>query len=190
MAGGESGANQRLKTDRGRHLGFPCFSVLAGGPGSIAVPFGDTINESTRGPSMTSLVRSLVALLSATTLIAIVGCRGQTSISHEEFTVQPGQVSPCLIGIVQSDLPGKFAVDVDSSEPIDVDLVVSWENREKVKAARESGNEPAKADVLVTKQGITKVSLEGMASEGKNLYAIISGAKKAAEVNVRCRQSQ
>ena len=41
----KAGANQRLSCP-GRHLGLPSFSVLAGGPGSLAVaPVAQIANE-------------------------------------------------------------------------------------------------------------------------------------------------
>ena len=33
-------AEPTAEADRGRHPGFPIFSILAGGPGSLAVSFG------------------------------------------------------------------------------------------------------------------------------------------------------
>src|SRR5947208_1288172 len=37
----KGGAEPTAETDRGRHLGFARYSILTGGPGNLAVPFGE-----------------------------------------------------------------------------------------------------------------------------------------------------
>jgi len=54
--------NQTAKADRGRHPGFPGFSALAGGPGSLAAAFAGLGNAVLRPILTLTLTASLATM--------------------------------------------------------------------------------------------------------------------------------
>jgi hypothetical protein len=62
LINGSRPAEPVAEADRGRHPGFPSFNVLAGGPGSLALPFGGVRDAAaTRFSLMDSAIAGLRA---------------------------------------------------------------------------------------------------------------------------------
>jgi hypothetical protein len=124
----------------------------------------------------------VLACLLLTGLLTLTGCPQSVNV-EKTVTLEPGDIKqPAIIDAPRSQQ--KIRVDVNSGEPIDVDVALESEAADIVKNLG-AGKRPEAAKVLASKQGVKTEAVEATIPAGKSYTVILSGAKKKTEVKVK-----
>jgi hypothetical protein len=122
-------------------------------------------------------------------LVAMAALPGCSKVNFEQsLTLDPGGIKIYNIDAPRGDQ--KVRVQVDSREPIDIDVALEsasaeaqlFLQRERKTAGKDSA---APAGLLATKQGVTQGSVEASIPAGKGFTVLLSGAKKNTEVKLK-----
>jgi hypothetical protein len=126
--------------------------------------------------------RAVLALLSVTALVvAMPGC--QRVNIEKTVTLEFGDIKQAAI----IDAPSgeqKIRVQIDATEPIDVDVALV-SNFPEIEKALTSHKRPDAGKVLASKQDFKSDSVDATIPAGKSYTVILSGAKKTSQVKLK-----
>lgn len=115
-------------------------------------------------------------------LFTLTGCPQRVNV-EKTVTLEFGDIKqPAIIDAPRSQQ--KVRVDVNSAEPIDVDVALESEAADITKSLT-AGKRPDAAKLLASKQGVKTDAVEATIPAGKSYTVILSGARKKTEVKVK-----
>jgi len=121
----------------------------------------------------------------AVVLLMLPGCPSGHTLDYEKtVSMEPADTKFYTIDAPRSQQ--KIRVQVDSAEPVDVDVTLETDKAD-VEKALQAQKRPDAAKLLASKQGAKSESVEAMIPAGKSFTIVLSGAKKKTEVKLKVK---
>jgi hypothetical protein len=129
---------------------------------------------------------ALCVSLFAALLMTLPGCASRVNF-EKSLALEPMEIKTYTIDAPRG--AQKIRIEVDSKEPIDVDVAFE-SDAERFQTYLERGrtshaNKDGPPPVLASKQNVTQHSLEATVPAGKAFSVLISGAKKKTDVKLK-----
>jgi hypothetical protein len=126
-------------------------------------------------------------ILTRLLLLSVTALAGCSKVNFEQtLTLEPGAIKMYEIDAPRSQQ--KVRVDVDSAQPIDVDVALESDSaavRQFLERERKADKGGTPTGLLAGKQGVSQGSVEATIPAGKGFSVLLSGAKKKTEVKVK-----